>query len=273
MTRTERNAASTLPLAGLRTPPVLLVSVRDAAEARAAAAGGCDILDVKEPRRGPLGMAEPATMDRVLAAASGPAGGNLVPVSSALGEAREWTEGRSVPPLPLGLAFVKLGLAGLGQRAWVARWRSVRARFDQAAGRQLAWIAVAYADWRAVAAPRPEAVVEAAIETRCAGVLFDTFAKDGRDLLDHVDHATLRSAADLLHGQRLILALAGSVTAELLPDVCQAQPDVIAVRGAVCTGGVRNSAVDAAAVCAFRKSLDSCRSFVRRAENGRRPEA
>jgi uncharacterized protein (UPF0264 family) len=42
--------------------PQLLVSVRNAAEAQAALAGGCDILDIKEPSRGSLGMADAPTI-------------------------------------------------------------------------------------------------------------------------------------------------------------------------------------------------------------------
>ena len=39
----------------------LLVSVRSADEARTALAGGATVIDVKEPERGPLGRADPAT--------------------------------------------------------------------------------------------------------------------------------------------------------------------------------------------------------------------
>lgn len=38
----------------------LLVSVRDAREARLALAGGVDLIDIKEPSRGALGGADPA---------------------------------------------------------------------------------------------------------------------------------------------------------------------------------------------------------------------
>ena len=38
-----------------RPAPGLLVSVRSAAEAATALAGGADLIDVKEPSRGPLG--------------------------------------------------------------------------------------------------------------------------------------------------------------------------------------------------------------------------
>ncbi len=62
----------------------LLVSVRDAAEAAASLAGGADLIDVKEPARGPLGRADAATIAAVVQAVGG-----RVPVSAALGELRE----------------------------------------------------------------------------------------------------------------------------------------------------------------------------------------
>ena len=66
------------------THPRLLVSVRDAAEAAAALAGGAALIDVKEPARGSLGRADAATIAAVVAAVGG-----RVPVSVALGELRE----------------------------------------------------------------------------------------------------------------------------------------------------------------------------------------
>ena len=49
----------------------LLVSVRDAAEALFAVAAGADLIDVKEPSRGPLGAPDRQTLDAVLAAVAG----------------------------------------------------------------------------------------------------------------------------------------------------------------------------------------------------------
>src|SRR2546422_749077 len=91
--------------------PQLLVSVRNSVEACEALAGGCQILDVKEPRRGSLGMADPAEMVAILEVAHRTAPG--LPVSAALGEAREWSPERAIPVLPAGLDYVKLGTAGL----------------------------------------------------------------------------------------------------------------------------------------------------------------
>ncbi|HEY6223210.1 MAG TPA: (5-formylfuran-3-yl)methyl phosphate synthase, partial [Gemmatimonadales bacterium] len=61
----------------------LLVSVADDDEARTALAAGADIIDAKNPRRGPLG----AVTARTLAAIVGAVRPHR-PVSAALGDAR-----------------------------------------------------------------------------------------------------------------------------------------------------------------------------------------
>ena len=59
----------------------LLVSVRSADEVAAALEGGADIIDVKEPAKGPLGMAEAEVVAAVVDRVKG-----KVPVSAAMGE-------------------------------------------------------------------------------------------------------------------------------------------------------------------------------------------
>jgi len=83
--------------------PQLLVSVRSADEARAALAGGADLIDVKEPSRGPLGAADSEVIGDVLRAVDG-----RVPVSAALGEFVAWRD----RPVPRGLHYAKWGMAG-----------------------------------------------------------------------------------------------------------------------------------------------------------------
>src|SRR4051794_10666436 len=94
----------------------LLVSVRSAAEAVEALAGGADIIDVKEPSRGSLGRADDAVAAEVLAEVDG-----RRPVSAALGELADWNES-----LPRGCAFVKWGLANVG-KDWEDRLESALA--------------------------------------------------------------------------------------------------------------------------------------------------
>ena len=62
-------------------PVRLLVSVRTAAEAQSALAGGADIIDIKEPNRGPMGQADAAIIQAITATV-----GSQAPVSAALGD-------------------------------------------------------------------------------------------------------------------------------------------------------------------------------------------
>ena len=52
-------------------------------------------------------------------------------------------------------------------------------------------MAVAYADWQRAAAPPPEQVLRWAVQAGCRALLWDTHAKDGTWLLDHVSPAVL----------------------------------------------------------------------------------
>ena len=65
-------------------PTGLLVSVRSAAEALVAMAGGADLIDVKEPSRGSLGAVDPEVLSEICDAVGG-----RLPISAALGELAE----------------------------------------------------------------------------------------------------------------------------------------------------------------------------------------
>ena len=201
------------PFRRLPDRPRLLVSVRDAEEAEEALAA--DVSDVKEPANGPLGAASPEVWRSVLDRVAG-----RRPVTLALGEVRDW--GRDVPAVPRGVAGVKLGLDG----ATAADWLALRHRFEDAAGRPLPWVAVAYAD-------RPGAadVFAAAVETGCVAVLVDTADKTGPPL-PALSFTPPRTP--------LPLAVAGRLRVEDFAAFANA--DVIGVRSAAC-GGDRGDAV------------------------------
>src|SRR5256885_4242496 len=85
----------------------LLVSVRGSVEARAALAGGADVIDAKDPARGALG---PVQRDRL--AAIRRVVGAARPVSAALGDADDDAMAAAAAAAARGVAFVKLGLGG-----------------------------------------------------------------------------------------------------------------------------------------------------------------
>jgi len=219
-------------------PPRLLVSVRDAAEAAEALAGGADLLDVKEPARGPLGRADDATLAAVVRAAAG-----AVPVSAALGELPAVPD----PPAIAGLAFVKWGLAGWGGRPdWPDRWRDSRAALAVACPDCRA-VAVAYADGERAGAPPPEVVARFATAEAAGAFLVDTAVKDGTTLLDWLTLPALDRLVRTCRAAGVPLALAGSLGPREIGRLRELDPDWFAVRGAACADG-RAGTVNAARV-------------------------
>ncbi len=88
-------------------------------------------------------------------------------------------------------------------------------------------------------------MVTAAIETGCAGVLIDTWDKAGGSLTDWLSCSRLRAVRELTEEAGLLLALAGKVSLKNLAEVMDVRPDLVAVRGAVCREGRRESHVEA----------------------------
>lgn len=237
-----------------RQPPRLLVSVRSADEASTAIAGGADILDVKEPTAGSLGMAPLGQIFEIAKWLD--SHDHSLSLSVALGETAEWMTDSSVPVLPESVTYAKLGLSGLGSRVdWSEPWCQVRSRFDEQRSKPLNWVAVAYADAKEAASPHVRDVLNAAIETDCSGFLIDTWTKDGRTLLDEMDQTSLQSIAQLCKEAGLFLALAGRLNQGHLEQLREIELNIVAIRSAGCVGSDRTSVLDLHRVQAFRSEL------------------
>ena len=257
--------------------PRLLVSVRNAAEARIAVQGGADIVDVKEPHNGSLGRASaevlvsigealaflPSTMPREF---PGSLHDNESPqLSLALGEVTEWFDAAAnlaVKYRPviqrLRPAFLKLGLADMMTSAgsnddWKQAWQNVRHALPGPHG----WVAVAYADHQRAKSPTVDDVLHEALACGCQVLLIDTNVKDGSTLLDWLSIHQLQQLRQATRSAEMQLALAGRVTEELLPTLLALTPDIIGVRGAVCDHGQRTATVCELRVQAFRAALQS----------------
>lgn len=251
--------------------PQLLVSVRSANEAIAASAGGCQILDVKEPSFGSLGKADNDVIEQVLQ--TGLTAG--IPVSAALGEVTDYSPmprsenlNEGLPESLWQLSFTKLGLAGLSlDSKWSARWQDAMSSLTESfpedrvrSGHQ--WVAVIYADWEQAAAPSADAIVDCVLssrlssDTQIAGVLVDTWSKKSGRLLDALDVEYLRDLAAAVQHSGRFFAVAGRLTSSMLSELNSIQPDVVAIRSAACRNEDRTSTIDETAVREFRTSVD-----------------
>lgn len=267
----------------------LLVSVRNGSEAAIAAASGADIIDVKEPDHGSLGFAGEAMIAEVVRAVRG-----RCPVSAAFGECVEWknrsTSGCAKQSLLLRLsdrlAYIKTGLAGTVQPGlplspmaatanhthapvsfsaepgWTECWQQTHRKIEQSCGwddvaesDRPAWVAVAYADHITAQSPPPADILAAAVHANCAGLLIDTFGKNGGTTFDCLSITQLadlrREAAD----RGLFFALAGRLDEQHLPFIGQIAPDIVAVRGAVCEGSERRAAICGERITRLKKAL------------------
>ncbi|MCU0705606.1 MAG: (5-formylfuran-3-yl)methyl phosphate synthase [Fimbriiglobus sp.] len=231
----------------MTAPLGLLVSVTSAEEAMAAVAAGVDLIDVKDPSRGPLGTAHHETAAAVLAAVNG-----AVPVSAALGE---WSPAAITEAhwhLKLPLTYIKWGLAGYGHPAGFGEDLLETRRRVPAS---IEVVAVAYADWETAKSPPPAEVVKFAKRYRYRAFLFDTFAKNGDTLLDHLTVAELTELVGSLKRGGIKVAVGGSVQFEQLKQLKTVGADWVAVRGAVCVGGKRGETLDPVRLAKWRAAL------------------
>jgi uncharacterized protein (UPF0264 family) len=236
----------------------LLVSVRNAAEAAEALDGGAAIIDVKEPRHGPLGAAEPeaiAAVARVVGTlrpwtmacgelGGGELGGDAADESVARSIRSRFDRmlallgGSAVPP-----AAVKIGLAGAAGTDWQRRLLAVFESLPAGSDR----VAVAYADWQQAGAPSPPEVIAAAAGLNCPVLLIDTFDKTAGGLFTCCPPGMPATWVAAARAARLQVALAGRITPAEIQSAWDLRPDVVALRSAVCFNG-RDGAVQAGLV-------------------------
>ncbi len=242
--------------------PQLLVSVRNAWEAREALRGGADWIDLKEPHRGPLGAVDATTAREVVERVAGRA-----PISAAAGELVDWRGDNELVDVA-GVAHLKLGLAACAGTSWEEPWLAAQETIARA-GKSL--VAVIYADADAAHAPPAEMLLRLAEEAHCLWALWDTFDKQGRALTELVAKDELARQLNAAHaaGQRTVIA--GRLSLDRFIEAPLEHADLVAVRGAACRAG-RGSAVSAERVAQLRAELTRHASCVRRsASAGYRP--
>ena len=238
----------------------LLVSVRSASEAVAALNGGADIIDVKDPDRGPLGRADWSAIAEIVRTVAQHRPG--VVVSAALGELTDWMKDVPYPEMEFRQPeLLKLGLAGalpgMSENSWRRSWEWVRGRIEQLLQIDIAnpssWVAVAYADFEQCGAPAPVDVLREGHRAGCSVLLLDTYRKDDSSLLDRIPEQALRELRLETTQKKMRLALAGQINLAILERVLAIRPDIVAVRGAVCDTGNRRSAICTKRVRSFSK--------------------
>lgn len=234
----------------------LLVSVRSAAEVAPALAGGADIIDAKEPGRGPLGAVTSEALAEIAARVP-----PSVPLSVALGDhassdqVASAVSGLPLSPRPAPL-YLKLGFAGIQSQNRIEKLIATAVAAASVRIPHLLVVAVAYADAVRAGSAAPDAISRLASRAGAAGVLLDTHTKDGMGLLNWIKAEALKRWVAEAREAGLVTAIAGGLRLADLERVAAAWPEVLGVRGAACTGG-REGTVNSMRVLTLRRRLDS----------------
>jgi uncharacterized protein (UPF0264 family) len=211
----------------------LLISPKNETEAAEAIAGGADIIDVKNPKEGPLGANFPWVIKRIRQITP-----ENIEVSCTLGE---------VPNLPgsialaalgaatTGVNYVKAGLYGLKTPEEAVYMMQGVTKAAKGFNPSIKVVASGYADAARISTVDPLLVPEIAYKSQADIAMIDTGVKDGKSLFTFLTQPQLRRFVEAAHGYGLKAALAGSLQKEDLPMVHVLGADVIGLRGAACT--------------------------------------
>ncbi len=230
--------------------PGLLVSVKNTPEALAAIQGGTDILDIKAPNNGPLGMADAETIQKIIEFCEQHPG---IETSAALGELEEWSDSRQISTYLNQLDYLKVG-PGNNENLdeWFDKLIQLKTRFQHAGIHHPRWIAVLYADQKPGTLlfqpqqPQLEKLAISLKEHNFAGLLIDTAQKQNGSLSTHFSNEQLREITQTMQWQQLICSLAGRLTFQNIETLIKQSilPDYYAVRSAVCNGSDRQSNIE-----------------------------
>jgi uncharacterized protein (UPF0264 family) len=211
----------------------LLISPKNETEAAEAIAGGADIIDVKNPKEGPLGANFPWIIKRIRQSTP-----ENIEVSCTLGEVPNLPGSMSLAALgaaTTGVNYVKAGLYGLKtpEEAVYLMQSVTKAAKDY--NPSIKVVASGYADAARISTVDPLLVPEIARKAKADIAMIDTAIKDGKGLFAFLTQQQLRIFVEATHGYGLKAALAGSLKKEDLPVVHALGADVVGLRGAACT--------------------------------------
>ena len=211
----------------------VLVSVANAADALVALAAGADVIDAKNPTAGALGAVALEELRAIVDAIR-----DERPVTAALGDGSDGDpESAAYAFGAAGAALVKIGFAGMADRAEVESVLRAAIRGAKAGSARTGVVAVAYADADRAASIAPAVLIDVAARAGAEGVLIDTADKSGPGLHGLMSLRSLGQWVTRARGAGLLVAVAGKLTADDLWFARQAGADIAGVRGAACDGG------------------------------------
>ena len=230
---------------------MLLVSVQNMAEALEADRGGADIIDVKNLQEALVGSGHPNLIREVR---------DRIPmhkhVSVTLGVVpnQPGTVAMAVHAATLlNATSVKVGFRVADYDTAVQVLRQSREAIGNS---ETKLIGSLFADNLLFdGGLDPHLMINLAFDGLCDGFLIDTLTKDGRNLFDFMPEPVLRDMVMEAKQAGLSTALSGHLKLNNLDELARINPDIVGVRGAVCSSGERDRAVAWEAVAYFKEQL------------------
>ena len=230
---------------------LLMVSVQNVAEALEAERGGADVVDVKNLQEALVGSGHPAVVREVRAQI--PAEKHVSVTLGVVPSQPGTVAMAAYAAAALDATSVKVGFCQTDYETAAETLRQSRRAME---GYNTKLIGSLFADNHLYNGLDPLLIVQLAKEGECDGFLIDTLTKDGRNLFDFIPEAKLREI--VLQGKELGLStsLSGHLRIEDLDELARINPDIVGVRGAVCSQGARDRTVAWEAVAEFKRQLD-----------------
>lgn len=219
-----------------------LASVRDASEAAIAVAGGADIVDFKEPDDGALGAVDAAAIAAGLRAVAGRAETSATCGDLPLDAGRLVEAASRIAAT--GVDYVKIGLLpGAALASCIDALAGVAKRHRL--------IAVFFADVGV-----PNSAFPGLAAAGFAGVLVDTFHKDGRGVRQHLAPDALQALVRDARKSGLLVGLAGALRIEDIEPLRSLGADLLGFRSALCAEHARRDEIRANRVARVRAAFD-----------------
>lgn len=218
-------------------PLKLLISPVNEQEALEVILGGADIVDVKNPKEGPLGANFSWIIKHIRTVTP-----KHLEVSCTLGD---------LPNLPGSVSLAALGAASTGVNYIKTSLHELKTKEDavylmqcvvkaaKECNNAVKVVVAGYADASRIGSVDPLMVPQIARDAGCEVAMIDTAIKDGKTLFDFLNLDQLHCFVDEAHSYGLQAALAGSLKREQLIPLCRLGVDFIGIRGAACTGSDR----------------------------------
>ena len=229
-----------------------LASVASLAEARIVHAAGVDVIDLKNPARGPLGAVEPAVAREVAAALATREGPGAPALSAAIGDLPVYAaelEAAVARMHALGPTLIKVGVAD------PALSRFTLKALARLADKNIPVILVFYAE-----SYRGAVDFHRLAGAGVKGVMLDTREKTNGNLRRKLTPGVLARFVAESQGAGLIAGLAGSLGPEDIAPLLPLVPDYLGFRGALCEQGRREDCLTAARVAALRELIPPIRT-------------